>query len=690
MKKVFIFLLFIIASGVNADRLNNIPQKVKDNPILAHYLSLDEILLNRNYNRDFTPTDPPTGVIRQTSEFEQMEGVLVVYPLGVPYELIAEMSEDTFVYTVVPSYLQSQCESNYQSNNVNMENCEFINSPTNTYWIRDYGPWFISVDNEIAVVNFPYNRPRPDDDDIPIEVANYLNLDLYGMDLVSTGGNYMCDGNDIGASTDLVYDENTNMTSTEIDQLVLDYLGIEEYHVTIDPLDDYIKHIDCWGKFIDVDEVLIGEVPESDYRYEDFEFVADYFATQTSAWGNDYEVHRIYTPGSSYQATPYTNSLILNKKVFVPQTGSEWDDEALATYEDIMPGYEIIGVYSSGWIDTDALHCRTRGIADRNMLYIQHDPILNELPYGEEIEISTEIIAYSGEPLYLDSLKVYYKIDEGDYNSITLQPDGQDQYSALLPSIDPESEVSYFIHAADESGHSMNHPYIGSFDPHVFTVAENPDPPELVVDPTSFNLEMNVDELQLETLALSNIGGSDLEFTTYLEDPVTWLGYDLQSWTILPGESIETNLEFDTNDLEPNVYSTNIIISDNREITEIPVTLTVSQTNSNDNMFSDKTELIGNFPNPFSLSGNIRSSQTVIKYNLSKAAQVSLMIYNVKGQLIKTLVDVSQIAGTYNIMWNGKDAHNKKVTSGIYFSKFDVYENGVNDYTSVKKIIVLK
>ena len=42
-----------------------------------------------------------------------------------------------------------------------------------------------------------------------------------------------------------------------------------------------------------------------------------------------------------------------------------------------MPGYEIIGVYSNGAIDSDALHCRTRGIADREMLLsIGHIPII--------------------------------------------------------------------------------------------------------------------------------------------------------------------------------------------------------------------------------------------------------------------------------------------------------------------------
>ena len=683
MKKITISLFILVAIfKISLYALDNIPQRIIKNPILAHFLSLEEILLNEDYERDFTPTDPPTGIVRQTSEFEQMEGVLVVYPLGVPYELIAEMSQDIIVYTIVQSYQQSQCETNYQNNGVNMANCEFINAPTNTYWVRDFGPWFVSVDNEIAIVNFPYNRPRPDDDDIPIEVANYFGLDLYGMDLENAGGNYMCDGNFIGASTDLVYDENPGLTPTEIDQLVLDYLGIENYHVTLDPLDDYIKHIDCWGKFLDVDKVLIGQVPQSDYRYDDFEFVADYFANQTSAWGNNFEVHRIYTPGGYSQATPYTNSLILNNKVFVPQTGSQWDDEALATYEEVMPGYEIIGIYSSGWIDTDALHCRTRGIADRNMLYIQHDPIMGEVPTGEEIDIVAQIVPYSGESLYPDSLIVNYRVNYGNFNSLVMTPTGNDNYIASIPALDPGCEIFYYIYAVDESGNSSNHPLIGEPDPHTFTVAGNPYPAELVVNPVSFSIEMAVNEISSEIMELSNIGGETLNFTLYIEYPNDWLTLDPVSGTLLAGASDNIELTFDTADMIPGEYTSSILIIDDREQTNVPIELTITGTNTQNDIIELETKLLGNYPNPF-------NPQTTIKYNLKNNSDVILTIYNTKGQLVRTLVRSPQVAGIHNTVWNGKDSNGRDVSSGIYFSTLDVNDEK-GDYTSVKKIILLK
>ncbi len=678
MKKLLIFLLLFASVCAFTEDQKVIPQEIQENPLSSHFLSLEEFFLNFDYERDFTPTDPPTGDVRQTSEFEQMEGVLVVYPLGVPYNLIAEISEDTKVYTIVASYQQSQCENNYQNNGVNLANCEFINASTNSYWVRDFGPWFIAEDDQIAIVDFPYNRPRPFDDEIPIEVANYLGIDLYGMDIEHTGGNYMCDGNYVGASTDLVYDENPSLTPAQIEQLVLDFLGIQEYHVTLDPLDDYIKHIDCWGKFLDVDKVLIGEVPETDYRYEDFEAVADYFVAQTSAWGNNYQVYRVYTPGGN-PATPYTNSLIVNNKVFVPQTGSQWDDEALQTYEQAMPGYEIFGIYSTGWLNTDALHCRTRGVADRNMLYVEHQPLWGNQEYRTEFEIMAKIIPFSDEALIMDSLQVIYQIDDGNFIAVQMTDNGNDTYSGIIPAQPIGTEVSYFIHAADESGKNVFHPFIGAADPHQFTVITGPTPAELVLDPAFFELEMSVDETLTEELQMKNIGETTLTFDLELSEPVNWLELDLFSGEIAGGDSLLIQLTFDTNAIIAGDYECDIIISDDREETLVPVLLSVIGTETEEFLKAEKNGLIGIYPNPF-------NPTTQIKFSLQKDADITLQVFNVKGQLVKTLFNGKKTAGFYSIVWDGNSNNGESLSSGIYFSMLKID----NEIFNTKKMIMLK
>lgn len=189
--------------------------------------------------------------------------MLIRYPFGIPMTLIKELSNTGKVLTIVEnSSQQTTVYNQYVNNGVNVANCEFLISGTNSYWTRDYGPWFIiDGNNQLGIVDFPYNRPRPLDDDIPVKVAQYMNVPLYGMNVVHTGGNYMCDGMNAAASTTLVYTENSTLPQATIHQMVKDYLGIDNYHVRPDPNGTYIDHIDCWAKFLDVDKILVRQVP---------------------------------------------------------------------------------------------------------------------------------------------------------------------------------------------------------------------------------------------------------------------------------------------------------------------------------------------------------------------------------------------------------------------------------------------
>ncbi len=597
---------------------------------LTHHMTPEELLRKDEIGKDFYPTDPPEGNVRQTAEFERMESVLIRYPFGIPMALIVEMTEDCQVTTIVSGQSQENSVRNqYSAAGINLDNCDFIHAPTDSYWTRDYGPWYVVDGNyDVGIVNFPYNRPRPNDDDIPIAVANYLGIELYGMDLISTGGNYMTDGMGISASTELIREENSSLSHDDVDNLVESYLGIHTYHVLPDPLGEYIKHIDCWGKFLDVDKVLIGEVPVTDYRYDDFEYVANYFAEQTSSYGVPYQVFRVFTP-DTYPETPYTNSLILNEKVLVPITGSQYDDDALAVYEEAMPGYEIIGVDDEGygWANTDALHCRTRGMADRDMLYIKHIPLLGEVPQENEFEIIASIIPYSSEDLYTDSLLVYYKINSGTYTSLIMSPFMENSYKAAIPQQDVGSEISYFIHAADYSGRSEEHPFIGSPDPHVFTVVD-PLNPDVTVSPDSLILTVKIG---------------------------------------IPTD-LSGDLLCDTMFIETDVNTHQVFICVDEDLVQI----------ENNNITGLTTTLGNNYPNPF-------SSETQINFSLEKSSYVIIEVFDIKGQKVCNLIDESLSSGDYFVKWNAKDKSEKNVPAGMYFVKMKAGE-----FSACKKMILMK
>jgi hypothetical protein len=83
--------------------------------------------------------------VRQPAEFDEpMEGVLIRYPFGIDFDLIAEMSEDVEVVTIVSSESQKNIVENlYQSNGVNTDHTSYLIAPSDSYWTRDYGPWFV-------------------------------------------------------------------------------------------------------------------------------------------------------------------------------------------------------------------------------------------------------------------------------------------------------------------------------------------------------------------------------------------------------------------------------------------------------------------------------------------------------------------------------------------------------------------
>jgi agmatine/peptidylarginine deiminase len=349
-------------------------------------------------------TMPPTGNVRMVAEYEPMQGALIRYPFGIPVLLIREFASSAKVYCLVTLQLEEEAYSEMESGGVDMNNVEFILGPTDSYWTRDYGPWWIVDGNgALGVVDFTYNRPRPNDNSVPGRVADYLNVQYFSANLIATGGNIMTDGFGIAASTHITYTENpqcgTNdetsvpLASCEVvDQTMSKYFGIETYHVVADPNDEYVDHIDCWGKFLSDSTLLLRQVPPGHAQYREIEKVVSYFNTTTTVKGERWNIVRVYTPNDE----PYTNSFILNDKVFVPINNSEeLDARAISTYENAMPGYTILP-FSGNWKSTDALHCRVKGIPDFSQynlgctkvqaLFFQNACCETTSPYCQDLE----------------------------------------------------------------------------------------------------------------------------------------------------------------------------------------------------------------------------------------------------------------------------------------------------------------
>jgi agmatine deiminase len=402
---------------------------------------------------------PPVGPIRNVAEYEPMTKVLIRYPLGIPYSLIAEMHENVQISCVVSSSSYNTARTNFQSNGIDPNTVDWIIAESNSYWTRDYGPWFVFDGNgDLRIIDHKYNRPRPLDDVIPITCGQHWGIPVHTHDLVHTGGNYMTDGYGVSFSTDLVWTENSSMTHAQVFQRMQDYYGLNTYNVVPDISTSGIHHIDCWAKFLDEETIIEKQVSTSHGDYAELEQNATLIASLPSATGRNYRVVRVFCQSiGSGNVASYTNSLILNKKILVPTFNSTTNDNnALQAYRDAAPGYEVIGSYYNGWITDDALHCRTMGIADPEMLRVAHIPIVSWNTY-EPIPIRAFIDDRSEAGLKADSLLVYwrgYPVGEAPpaFTASVMAPDSSaDLYFAEIPAQADSTTVDYYIHAVDET-----------------------------------------------------------------------------------------------------------------------------------------------------------------------------------------------------------------------------------------------
>jgi hypothetical protein len=85
-----------------------------------------------------------------------------------------------------------------------------------------------------------------------------------------------------------------------------------------------------------------------------------------------------------------------------------------------------------------------------------------------------------------------------------------------------------------------------------------------------------------------------------------------------------------------------------------------------------------NYPNPC-------NPETTISYSLPQAGNTSVSIYNIKGQLVRQLVNEKQTVGKHEVHWNGKDDQNQAVASGVYLY---LISNGNEQLTN--KMMLLK
>jgi hypothetical protein len=91
-----------------------------------------------------------------------------------------------------------------------------------------------------------------------------------------------------------------------------------------------------------------------------------------------------------------------------------------------------------------------------------------------------------------------------------------------------------------------------------------------------------------------------------------------------------------------------------------------------------RNELAQNYPNPLNPS-------TTIAFSIAKESDVELVIYDVAGARVKTMVRDHRVANNYRLTWDGKNESGDAVASGVYF-----YRLTAGSFTTTKKMVLLR
>ena len=452
---------------------------------------------------------------RVAAEWEPALGTIVVWPLDLPHQLIIELAKDAKLYTIVPNKEEIEIAKEWFTKwDIDLNNVEFIISKQglDSWWARDWGA-FAVFDSlgvlKLADGQYKYSTPvtgigcqdsleflfsekdektgerkiilTTDDDDTPIDIANYMGYERIDLPFTYTGGNVFMDGKGAALSTCILKNENRYIGNNN-EKLLNDtrtYLGIEKYNFISNFEHSGIQHIDCLLKMLDNNRLFVMKPPVDHELYQIYEdIVNNELSKLSNAQGEPYEIIRLNTDRySGERLAAYSNSLILNKNIYVPMFDIAQDSIALKQWEVAMPGYTVKGFYyhvleepilhprvlerrvsGLGWKDGDALHCRTRAMWDPEMLYISFSK--QALNMEKDYHFEAQIIDYGKSGLIRNKMQLVWR-EKGTevWNKTQMIEAAQiNYYSANIPNQESDKIIEYYITAETVAGKVQTKP----------------------------------------------------------------------------------------------------------------------------------------------------------------------------------------------------------------------------------------
>ncbi len=419
---------------------------------------------------------PPPGQVRTMAEWEEIQALIITW------------SEQATILKEIVRHAVKECKVLIITNNpdnvsgqltsagIPLDSVAFVNTPFNSIWVRDYGPWTVyknDVDS-LWLVDWIYNRPRQKDDATPVAVAEHLNLPIYEAttfpyNWVHTGGNHLPDGMGTVFSSMLVLEENPEKTEVEIDSIASLFLGVKQYIKFPTLPFDVIHHLDMHMRVIDEETIFFGQYPEGIADGPQIESNINYLTEEfNTAFGNKYNIVRLPMPpdasgrypntGGAYRT--YTNSVFVNKTVLVPTYQERYDTTALRIYRENLPGYNVVGINCNSIIGLlGAIHCITKTVGDDDPLLIAH-PRLRD---SDDASLEYPVVAYIKHRDGIAAAELYYRVAPDSFYTqvpMVLVDSAANSWAALIPPQLAGSEIQYYIHALANNGKQQVRPMV--------------------------------------------------------------------------------------------------------------------------------------------------------------------------------------------------------------------------------------
>ncbi|MCC6408716.1 MAG: agmatine deiminase family protein [Planctomycetes bacterium] len=316
---------------------------------------------------------PPTsGLIASPPEYSPCDGVIFRYTTGYGNVVVACVAAltgspayDEKAYVVVSSAAQQTTAANaFAAAGADLSKVVFFIEPTDSVWLRDYGPHFVWQSNTLTIADSHYYPTRPLDNFIPTLLANnHYVVPPYPMGLYYSGGNFQPGPNRSGFITSLINSDNPDLSNTQIADLYRLYQGIDTLHIMprLPSTVDGTGHIDMWMYLVDDHTCIISQFKAGSNPTAIQ--VTDNAVPYMQALG--FNVYR--TPAWNVGSThyTYTNAFRVNNRIFTISYASgnpayAADDAAAAAAWQAAagPGVTLVPINCYNIIPSaGAIHC---------------------------------------------------------------------------------------------------------------------------------------------------------------------------------------------------------------------------------------------------------------------------------------------------------------------------------------------